>query len=405
MPTVAPVPPAAAQPGRAPAGAVGVVDIVKVGGRLDPVTADFVVRAIDRAESDDGEVVVVQLDSPGSLLSPDRLDRLLTRVSSARVPVAVWVGPTGAVAHGGSARLVEAAAMAGMATRTRLGQSSSIPGSLTTAQAVGRGVVDLASATLGEFVVGLDGREVGGRVIDTARATRRDGRPSQTAAGQVRFARLGFFEGLLHSAASPQVAYLLLMLALFLVVFEFFTAGVGVAGAVGAGLGVLAAYGLAVLPTTGLGLGLIVVGMLGFSIDIQAGAPRTWTAIGAVGLTAGSLALFGDAPDGRAVGLPWVTTVLVIAGTAALLVSGMTSMLRSRFSTPTVGRDSMIGRMGEARTGIDPEGTVSLAGGLWRARTNRATPIGLGDSVRVVAIDGLLLEVEPEEGGARDAGH
>jgi membrane-bound serine protease (ClpP class) len=83
----------------------------------------------------------------------------------------------------------------------------------------------------------------------------------------------------------------------------------------------------------------------------------------------------------------------------------MTAMLRARFSTPTIGREGMIGQMGEATTGIDPEGMVDLRGGKWRARTNRATPIPAGERVRVVAIDGLLLEVEPEAGGAKDAGH
>ena len=62
----------------------------------------------------------------------------------------------------------------------------------------------------------------------------------------------------------------------------------------------------------------------------------------------------------------------------------------------------MIGEMGEALLAVDPEGVVELRGAQWRARTNRATPIGRGDKVRVVAIDGVTLEVEPESGGARD---
>jgi membrane-bound serine protease (ClpP class) len=103
------------------------------------------------------------------------------------------------------------------------------------------------------------------------------------------------------------------------------------------------------------------------------------------------------------VGVP--AYLVAVLGTPLFMVAGMASMLRARFSTPTIGRESMIGRMGEATTGIAPEGMVRLEGALWRARTNRATPISSGDPVRVVAIDGLLLEVEPETGGARDAGH
>jgi membrane-bound serine protease (ClpP class) len=65
----------------------------------------------------------------------------------------------------------------------------------------------------------------------------------------------------------------------------------------------------------------------------------------------------------------------------------------------------MIGEMGVALAAIEPEGTVEVRGAPWRARTNRATPIGVGDPIRVVAIDGLMLEVEPETGGAREARH
>ena len=140
--------------------------------------------------------------------------------------------------------------------------------------------------------------------------------------------------------------------------------------------------------------------MFGFAVDVQAGAPRVWTGVGAVSLLVGSWQLFGDGID-----VPWLTLLVIVVGVVLLMVSGLPSMVRSRFSTPTIGRESMIGEMGSARTAVDPEGTVALRGGLWRARTNRATPIGEGDSIRVVSIDGLLLEVEPEEGGAKDAGH
>ena len=94
-----------------------------------------------------------------------------------------------------------------------------------------------------------------------------------------------------------------------------------------------------------------------------------------------------------------------VAGTALFMVAGMPSMIRARFSTPTIGRESMVGELGTALGAIDPDGTVEVRGAPWRARTNRATPIGAGDRIRVVSIEGLLLEVEPEQGGARPAPH
>jgi membrane-bound serine protease (ClpP class) len=80
----------------------------------------------------------------------------------------------------------------------------------------------------------------------------------------------------------------------------------------------------------------------------------------------------------------------------------MPSMVRTRFSTPTIGREWMVGEMGRAVTAVSPDGVVQIRDALWRASTNRATPIDELDRVRVVGIDGLVLEVEPEKGGARD---
>ena len=251
---------------------------------------------------------------------------------------------------------------------------------------------------LGDFIVGLDGLRVGGRTLHTATVVRTPAGPRRQPVG-VRFAKPALLPRLLHTVASPSVAYLLLVVGLVLVVFEFFTVGVGVAGAVGAGSLILAFYGLSVLPTRPVSAGLLALGVAGFAIDVQAGAPRTWTVIGTTALLVGSFRLY----DGHVV--PWWTVLLVVGGVALMMVAGMPAMLRARFSTPTIGRESMIGEMGAAAADVDPEGTVTVRGALWRARTNRATPIVAGDVVRVVAIDGLLLEVEPEEGGAKDAHH
>ncbi len=77
-------------------------------------------------------------------------------------------------------------------------------------------------------------------------------------------------------------------------------------------------------------------------------------------------------------------------------------MVRTRFATPTIGREWMIGREGTALEAVDPDGLVEVNSATWRARTNRATPIAAGDPIRVAAIDGVTLDVEPLEGAARD---
>ncbi|MDP1804097.1 MAG: NfeD family protein [Acidimicrobiales bacterium] len=369
------------------------VDVVEIKGRIDPVVADFIRRAIARADGSKSEVLVIQLNTPGVLIDQADFLRLVEEIRVSPVPVAVWVGPTGASASGATAAMLAGAGIAGMAPGTKVA-------GLGPEEAQSRGLVATTDPTLGEFVVGLDGKDVGGRVLRTARVVEEGDGPRRQQAGQVRFAKLGLTERLLHLTADPSVAYLLLMVGLLLIVFEFFTAGVGVAGVTGAVSLILSCYGLAVLPTNPIGLALIGLGVFGYSVDVQSGAPRAWTGIGAAALAIGSWRLFpGD------LSVKWWIILMMSVAVALFMLSGMTAMLRARFSTPTIGRESMIGQMGEATTGIDPEGMVDLKGGKWRARTNRATPIPAGERVRVVAIDGLLLEVEPETGGAKDAHH
>jgi membrane-bound serine protease (ClpP class) len=100
--------------------------------------------------------------------------------------------------------------------------------------------------------------------------------------------------------------------------------------------------------------------------------------------------------------MSWVTLLVAAVGVALAYLSGMPAMVRTRFSTPTIGREWMLGEEGRAITAVAPDGVVQVRGAPWRAFTNRATPIEELDRIRVVGIEGLVLEVEPEEGGARD---
>jgi membrane-bound serine protease (ClpP class) len=186
-----------------------------------------------------------------------------------------------------------------------------------------------------------------------------------------------------------------------LLIFEFFTAGVGVAGVVGAASLVLACSGLATLPVRGWAVALLVLAMLAFAVDVQVGVPRFWTGVGVALTVLGSLLLFEDLP-GVTLRPSWITLLAGIGGTILFFVVGMPSMVRTRFATPTIGREWMIGELGDVVEAVDPDGVVSVGSARWRARTNRATPVAAGEQVRVVAIDGVTLEVEPLEGAARD---
>jgi membrane-bound serine protease (ClpP class) len=308
------------------------------------------------------------------------------------------VGPSGAVALGRAADLVTAAKFRGLAPGSRLDNGTRRIGA-DEAFTSGRtnigakcerqqGSTEGCAATVGDFVVSLPH-------VPTRQITQQ-GQTRLEPTGQTKFAQLSLVDRMLHSVASPPVAYLLFVLGMALLLFELFTAGVGVAGVVGAGAFLLGCYGLAVLPTRPVGIFLLVFAMLGYAIDIQTGVPRVWTGIATVSFVTGSLLLY----DG--VSLSWITLVAGVLGMTIAMVAGMPAMVRTRFSTPTIGREWMIGEEGQARTAIAPDGTVLVRGAPWRARTNRATPIAVGDRVRVAAIEGLVLDVEPLVGAARD---
>ena len=254
--------------------------------------------------------------------------------------------------------------------------------------AVELGLADNDAPTIGEFILGLDGVE--SQVVGEGDDRRRE------PVSQARFGQLPLTGQLMHTVASPPVAYLLFAIGLGLIVFELFTAGVGIAGMVGAGSLVLGCYGLASLPTNPVGVALLLLATFGYAVDVQTGVPRAWSVIATVAFAVGSLVLY----DG--VSLSWIPLLAGIVGMALAMVGGMPAMVRTRFSTPTIGREWMIGEVGTAVGAVDPDGVVMVRDAPWRARTNRATPIDAGAPVRVASIEGLLLEVEPLEGAARD---
>lgn len=360
----------------------GRVDIIEVSGIIDPVMADFVTSAVRGAQAHHAIALVVQLDSRNGVLSTDRLHRLEREIAGSTVPVGIWVGGSGRPrAYRQAFGLFLAAAVRGVGPGAKVGPDRALP----------KGTVQ--APTLGDFVVG------GGMKVPT-KVVRVKGRPPQQRPDvDVQFAKPTLLARMLHAVATPAVAYVLLVVGLLLIVFEFFTAGIGIAGVAGLVAATLASYGLGVLPTRLWAVLLLALGVLGYAIDLQAGAPRFWAAVGTIALAIGSVRLY----DGFSV--PWIAMTVVIAGTALFMVGAMPVMIRTRFSTPTIGRESMVGELGVAGSDVAPEGTVEVRGAPWRARTNRATPIRSGDTIRVVGIDGLLLEVEPEEGGARESGH
>ena len=408
------------------AGANGFVDVVEVNGLIDPVMVNFINRSLDLSAEAGARGVVLQMESEGSAVDDAVLAALATRIAEFDVPVSVWLGPAGrGRALGGAGQLAVASSRIGISPGSEMGDfGESI---LTGAAADGPfvslfsggftgGVVDYdnffgpdpdladpaiqnAPAILNhllelpafDFRIVEPGEELpnGGILPDNAG-------PTRIPLTNTRFVTLPLIDQQFHTFASPAVAYLMFVIGLGLLVFELFTAGVGVAGVLGAGSFLAGGYGLAVLDARSWAVGILIIAFIGFAIDVQSGIQAFWSAVGSILFIVGSLFLLGDHSIG------WLPLSVGIIGVLMAMLSGMPAMVRTRFSTPTIGREWMIGEVGEVVESIDPEGVVTLRGAPWRARTNRATPIAAGERARVVEVDGLLLEVEPESGGAAD---
>jgi len=386
----------------------GCVRALQVAGLIDPIVSDFLLSNVAEANATPGTIgVVLELNSDGVVLDDAEFTVLARRLVDSVVPVTAWIG-TGSVALGSSAELFLALDGSTMAPGSKIGEIDSqalpkdqfgdlvtdelqplVDGTVGAERAVKLGAADRVAVSAGDHLVGLPG-------VETREVTDDKGQTRLQPKTLALVSKLDVWPRYLHTAASPPVAYLLLCIAVGLLLFEFFTAGIGVAGVVGAGSLVLAGYGLSVLPVRPWAVVLLGLSGLAYAVDVQAGVPRFWAGAGTVGWVVGTLWLF----DG--VSMPWTAIVVGIGGMALSMIAGMPAMVRSRFGTPTIGREWMIGQVGSAVGAIDPDGFIVVSGAQWRARTNRATPLADGEPARVVLIDGLTVEVEPLDGAAQD---
>ena len=406
-------------------GSPRLIVVVEVNGLIDPIMSSYIRRQITIAEGQHAIGVVLHMDSAGSTLDDEALVELLDNVRLAHVPVGVWVGPSGAQALGGAAHLVTTADFAAIAPGGRIGDFTAVQGlvhahgSAFAAEkvhrhdddglhsgpsvryfaadvAMGAGLTHSTAPTIGEFIFALS--DAGYLPPITQEVTGDDGVVRRAPAPDVvvSFVSLPLIDGLFHTSASPAITYLLLLTALSLLLLDFYTGGIGVAAAVGAVCGLLAAFGLGTLDIRPWALVLVIVAFVAFAIDIQAGVPRFWTAAGGVLLLVGSLGLFGQHS------MSWIPLLVGLVGVGVFVLSGMPALVRTRYGTATVGREWMIGASGTAVTDIDPDGTVEVHGARWRARVNRLTPLEAGDTLQVSGLSGVVLEVEPIEGAAVD---
>jgi membrane-bound serine protease (ClpP class) len=431
----------------APAHAVPApVAIVSLEGAIGPATADFVGRALKRAAQDGAPLVVLRLDTPGGLDSSMR--DIIRDILASKVPVAAWVGPSGARAASAGTFILYASHVAAMAPATNLGAASPVaigapdagkpeasgkdakkgaaPAGGDTlmrkatndaaayirslAQLRGRNadwgeravrdavslsalearrlkVVDVVADSVPELLKALDGR-----TVEAAGEKRK----LATAAAAVAEVQPDWRTKVLGVITNPSIAYLMILVGIYALIFEFSNPGAILPGVVGAICVLTAMYAFQLLPVNYAGLALLLLGIAFMIAELWVTTSGALAVGGLVAFVIGSVMLLDtDVPEFE-IPHTLIGGVTVASAAFVFLVVGM--LVRSRARPVVSGREELVGAVGEALEDIDSEGWARVHGERWRVRT--ATPLRAGERLRITAVRGLVLDATREAKGS-----
>ena len=404
------------------------IRLVRFDTEITSASATRIVQALDDADREGDDLVLIELDTPGGAVSA--VETIVKRMLAAKTPIAVWVGPSGAKAASGGFFVLIAADVAAMAPGTRTGAASvvNMAGSnqegdvllkkatndmaalarsiaehrgrsvdlvqgavisadaYTDADARERGLVDLVAKDRGDLLTQLGGRTV----------KRWDGSETVLRTADARFVETprNRTQRFMEWLASPTIAFLLLIVGLGGIYIELTTPGAVLPGLVGAGCLILFAFAAQALPFSAAGLLLIVLGLVMFLLEIKVTSYGLLTFGGIASIVFGSMMLFpGPIPELRlplAVVLPGA---LLLAGACAI---AMRLALRAQREPVTTGVEGLDGEVGVVTRDLGAEGKVLIHGEIWDAVAD-GSPIPRGRRVRVVRVEGMLLRVVPAE--------
>jgi len=403
------------------AAGAGEIVSVELHDSIHPISRDYVLRVLRDAETAGAALVLIELDTPGGLESSMR--DIITAQLASSVPTVVYVAPPGARAASAGAFITLAADVAAMAPGTNIGAahpvnlvgadgetaSASAEKAVNDSAAFARSIAErrgrnvewaeravressslTASEALAERVIDLIAEDRAALLAKLDGYVLPDGRVLTTAGRAVREVRPTLRERLLGILADPNVVYILFILGLYALIYEFFQPGIGLGLAAGGVCLLLAFFGLQILPVNVAGVLLVLFGAGLMVLDAFTPTDGILTAGGVVALVAGSLILF-DIPD-RSVGLSLGTIAAVAGVTAALSVFVLSKGLAAQRRRPATGATALIGAVGTVRRELSPEGTVFVNGEYWTARTlEERIPVGV--RVRIEQVDGRVLLV------------
>lgn len=399
-----------------------------VRARLDsiihPVAEQYVVESLRQAERDGAVAFVLELSTPGGLLTSTRT--IFTAMLGSALPVVVYVAPSGAQAASAGFFLLMASDVAAMAPgtntgaahpvggqgenlegaigakaeqdaaatirslATRLGRNSALAEeavvksrSFTAQEALEQKLIEIVAADFQSLVQQLDGREVKKGNGELKRL--------RTAGAPVKTVEMTALQRFWSAIAHPNIALLLLTLGSLGIYFELANPGTVLPGVVGGIFLILAFFALSVLPVNYAGVALILLAVLLFLAEIKVTSYGLLTVGGIISLVLGSLLLFRSAEPALRVSLGLIASLALFA--AAVVGFLLVMALRAQRNPVATGVEGLVGERGVAIAELSPRGKVFVHGEYWQAVASE--PLAAGAAVEVIAVDGMTLTVRP----------
>lgn len=399
---------------------------INVNESINPSSAEYIQQGIETAEKENAECLVINLNTPGGLLTSTR--EIVTNIMQSKVPVIVYISPSGAHAGSAGTFITLASNIAAMAPGTNIGAAHPVTlegkmdavmtekvtndasafirtiaekrdrniqwaddavrnsVSITEQEALEKNVINIVAVNEKDLLNQVDGKQVqtsnGAKTLLTKNATVED-------------LEMGFFQKVLSRLSDPNIAYIIMMLGFFGLLFELFNPGAIFPGIVGVICLILAFYSMSSMPVNYAGLALIIFGIILYLLEVKIVSHGMLAIGGTVSVLLGSLFLFRSSPTNNFVSLSYTVIFSVTAVTALFFIFLVTMGLRAQRTKPVSGVNAMIGQTAVTLTALDPSGQVSVIGEIWRA-VSLSDTINANEKVIIKEIKELTLYVEPE---------
>ena len=407
--------------GGAAAQSPGAVKLAEFKGPVTPVLASYIERSIVDAEAQAAALLIIELDTPGG--SVDITKNITQVMTASRVPVVVWVAPSGAHAGSAGTFITLAAHLAAMAPGSSIGAASPVSNegqdlnetlkakatnilvadiknlaarrgekavawaekavseaaAATADEALDLGVVDIIATDLDDLLRQLDGR--------TVTVAGKDVR-LQVSDAPVEEIPLNPWEGLLNQITNPALAAILLTIGLNAILFELSSPGGYAAGVIGVICILLAFYALGTINANWTGLGFVVLAVILFVLDIKAPTHGALTVGGIVSFVFGLYLLYNTSD----IPVPWPSIIVSALATGAFFAFVVTKALMIQRRPAVGGMTGMVGQVGVVRQPLEPHGMVLVNGELWKAESESGS-LSAGEPVVVTRQEGFVLWV------------